>query len=110
MRERGAALALLVDDHDDVGAARVRAHPLAPGVHRDGDLLDGKLRERERLLGPVDDDLVRADGWPCGEQLGSAAPGLLARAAGAVLTLAGGERGIEVLDDAHGPAGGVRVP
>ena len=60
VRQRGSRLAALVDDQLHVGATRVRAHALAPHLHRGGHLLDGQLGQRQHRLRPVDDHLVRA--------------------------------------------------
>ena len=72
--ERGARGAALVDDQLHVGGIGVGAHPLAPGLHGGGDLLVGELRQRRRVLGRVDDDLVRPGRRPRGEEVRFARP------------------------------------
>ena len=58
VRERGAALAALVDEQVHAGGVGVGAHALAPARDRGGDLLGGEVGERGHGHGRVDDDLL----------------------------------------------------
>ncbi len=60
VRQRCPRLASLVDDQVQAGRVGVRAHPLAPHLHCEQDLLDAQLAERDHGLGRIDDHLVRA--------------------------------------------------
>ena len=70
VRERGAGLAALVDDQVAAGAVRVRAHALAPRLHRGLHLPGVEVGQRGDRIGRVDDHLVVAGGRLGGEQVG----------------------------------------
>ena len=70
MLQRCAGVRALVDDQVDVrGVLGAGAHPLPPGRHRPGEALLGELGERGRVLGGMDDHLVRPGGRHAREQV-----------------------------------------
>ena len=112
VRQRRPGAVALVHAHVDERRFRVRAHALAPRLHRDLDLRGIELDERPHRLGSVDDHLVHALGRPCREQVGLAAARVQripsrARRHAIVPRL---ERWVEVRHNPHAPPGPVGFP